>query len=204
MKEIIKNNKKKLIIMGVVLVALVIALAVIMIFENKNKNNDAYKFKEEYPEVSEENVFVYRDLDEIIKILENGTGIVYLGFPECKWCQAYVVMLDEVAREEGLEKIYYFNILEDRKNNTEQYQKVVKLLGDNLLFDEEGNHRVYVPDVTAVLKGEIIGHDNESSVVDGKETPEQYWTEEKATKLKQRLKTMIDQINTELCTSCDK
>ena len=204
MKEIIKDKKKKIIILSIALVVLIAALSLILVLENKKESKDALKFKEEYTEVSEENVFVYRNIDEIIKILENGTGIVYLGFPECKWCQAYVVMLDEVAREEGLEKIYYYNILEDRKNNTEEYQKIVELLGDNLLFDEEGNHRVYVPDVTAVLKGEIIGHDNESSVVDGKETPEEYWTEEKKTKLKQRLKSMIDQINTELCTSCDK
>ena len=45
----------------------------------------------------------------IVKILEHGTGVVYLGFPECPWCQAYVPMLNEVADIEGLEKIYYFN-----------------------------------------------------------------------------------------------
>ena len=173
-----KDSKIKLIVLGAILVLLIGSLVILMFSDNK-ENSDALKFKEEYSEVNDNNVFVYRDINEIINILENGTGIVYLGFPECKWCQAYVVMLDEVAREEGLEKIYYFNILEDRKNNTDEYQKIVKLLGENLLFDEEGNKRVYVPDVTAVLKGEIIGHNNESSVVDGTQTPEEYWDEEK-------------------------
>ena len=132
-----KDKKIKLIVLGAILVLLIGALVILMFSDDKNEvNNDALKFKEEYSEVSDDNVFVYRDINEIIKILENGTGVVYLGFPECQWCQAYVVMLDEVAREEGLEKIYYFNILEDRKNNTEEYQKIVSILKDNLLFDE--------------------------------------------------------------------
>ena len=200
-----KDKKIKLIVLGAILVLLIGALVILMFSDDKNEvNNDALKFKEEYSEVSDDNVFVYRDINEIIKILENGTGVVYLGFPECQWCQAYVVMLDEVAREEGLEKIYYFNILEDRKNNTEEYQKIVSILKDNLLFDEEGNKRIYVPDVTAVLKGEIIGHNNESSVVDGTQTPEEYWDEEKVKTLKSQLRNMISQVNDELCTSCDK
>ena len=74
---------------------------------NLTKVTDASKFKEEYSNVSEDNVFVYRTDKEIIEILKHGTGIVYLGFPECPWCQAYVSYLDEVAKETKIEKIYY-------------------------------------------------------------------------------------------------
>ena len=48
---------------------------------------------------------------EIIKIMKNGTGVVYLGFPECPWCQSYVKMLNEVAKDVGIEKIYYYNVV---------------------------------------------------------------------------------------------
>ena len=85
------------------------------------EETDSKKFKEEYPQVSEFNMFTYKSADDIIKILEHGTAIVYLGFPECPWCQAYVPMLNEVADSEGLEKIYYYNILNDRKDNTDNY-----------------------------------------------------------------------------------
>ena len=83
------------------------------------------KFSAEYHEVAKNNVFVYRNIDEIINILEKGTGIVYLGFPECKWCQRYTKYLNEVAMDMGISKIYYYNIREDRKLNTENYQKIV-------------------------------------------------------------------------------
>ena len=200
-----KDKKTKLILLIVSLVVLVGLLVFVILNEKKdNVSIDAKKFNEEYKLDDEENVFVYRSAEEIIKILENGTGVVYLGFPECPWCTAYVKILNEVAKEEGLEKIYYYNILEDRKNNTENYKKIVSILNDNLLYDEEGNKRIFVPDVTFILKGEIVGHDNETSVMESGITPEEYWSEENKTNLKEKLRKLIIKVNTEICTSCNK
>ena len=139
--------------------------------------------------------------------MENGTGIVYLGFPECPWCQAYVKYLNEVAKNEGIKEIYYFNILNDRTNNTKEYQKIVKLLGDNLEFDEEGNHRVYVPNVSFHINGEIIGNDFETAYdTKGFEKPSDYWTKEEIKDLKETLtkyaKRVVVALNT--CTDCNK
>lgn len=86
---------------------------------SKNKEvlttTDAVKFSEEYDTVSKDNVFVYRSLSEINKILENGSGIVYLGFPECPWCKRYVVYLNEVAKDEGAEKFIIIIFLKIEK-----------------------------------------------------------------------------------------
>lgn len=170
----------------------------------KKEETDAQKFAKEYNTVDEYNYFVYRDSKEIIKILENGTGAVYLGFPECPWCQAYVPMLNEVADIEGLEKIYYFNILEDRKNNTEDYQKIVEILKDYLQFDEEGNKRIYVPAVIFVSKGEIIGFDDETSYdTKGFDKPSDYWTEEEVLDLKRKLTKNMTEVVDNKCTDCN-
>ena len=173
---------------------------------NLTKVTDASKFKEEYSRVSEDNVFVYRTDKEIIDILKHGTGIVYLGFPECPWCQAYVSYLDEVAKETKIEKIYYLNILEIRKNNTKEYQEIVSLLDNYLSYDEEGKKRIYVPAIVAVKEGEIIGFDDETSHdTKGYETPEEYWEKEDLDSLKTKLKDMFNKTNTNVCTTdCNK
>lgn len=173
---------------------------------NLTKVTDASKFKEEYSRVSEDNVFVYRTDKEIIDILKHGTGIVYLGFPECPWCQAYVSYLDEVAKETKIEKIYYLNILEIRKNNTKEYQEIVSLLDNYLSYDEEGKKRIYVPAIVAVKEGEIIGFDDETSHdTKGYETPEEYWKNEDLAGLKKKIKEMFNKTNTNVCTTdCNK
>lgn len=205
-----KDSTKNKIILT--LLAIVIVLVGVIIFLNikkKNEDNsitDAKRFSEEY-KISEDNVFVYRNSDEILKIMRNGTGVVYLGFPECPWCSAYVVYLNEVAKENHLDKIYYYNILEDRKNNTEFYKEVIKLLRGNLQYDDEGNERLYVPNVSFHVKGKIIGNDYETS----KDThdlkdPKDYWTNEEISELKSTLtkytKEVVDNLNT--CTDCNK
>ena len=169
------------------------------------KETDSEKFAKEYNNITEDNYFVYRDIDEIIKILEHGTGVVYLGFPECPWCQAYVPILNEVADIEGLEKIYYYNIYEDRKNNTASYQQIVNLIGEYLQYDEEGNKRIYVPAIIVVSEGQIIGFDDETAYdTKGLEKPEEYWTEEEILDLKQKLTTMISEVVDNSCNDCNK
>ncbi len=197
-------NKKLLgIIIGVVV--LLGAVGVYFFYFRENIKTDAVRFASEYTSVLEDNIFVYRNPKEIINILENGTGIVYMGFPECPWCQAYVPYLNEVATNEGIEKIYYLNVLEIRKNNTPEYQKIVSILSDYLLNNDEGNKRVYVPDVTVVKNGEIVGHDNETSVVSEEDgTPADYWTSEKTNNLKSKLENMIKPIVETTCTTCER
>lgn len=183
-------------------VVLALFLLVYFVFI-KNNDSDAVRFQREYTQVDKDNVFVYRDEDEIIKILKNGTGIVFLGFPECPACQAYVKMLNDVAKSEGIEKIYYYNIKNAREENTEGYKEIVELLGENLLFDEEGNRRVYVPDVTFVLDGNIVLHDNESSVLDKGVTPTEYWTDKRKENLRKKLVEGMKLISDDMCTSCN-
>ena len=192
--------KKKILLIIPIIFALLLTACT-----KEEKETDAKKFAKEYTQITEDNYFVYRTSDEIIKILENGTGVVYLGFPECPWCQSYVKMLNEVADIEGLEKIYYLNILEDRKNNTEDYQKIVEILKDHLQYDDEGNKRVYVPAVIVVSKGEIIGFNDETSYdTKGFENPEDYWTEEEISDLKLNLTDMINQVLDNKCTDCNE
>lgn len=196
-----KINSKYIVygIIGVVLLALIIF---IIVYNAKNNIPDNEKFANEYTEVGQNNVFVYRNADEIIKILEGGTGLVYLGFPECPWCQAYVPMLNEAAKEEGVEKIYYFNIREDRQENSKNYQKIVKIVKNYLMKDDEGNERIFVPDVYAVRDGKILSHNNETSVIDSDITPSAYWTTSKKTEIKSTFKTMINDVYSNVCKTC--
>lgn len=205
------KNKKDYIIVGVLVIAII---ATCLYFftannktpeENNTKTENSEKFSKEYTELKGDNAYTYKNIDEIIKILEHGTGIVYLGFPECPWCQRYVVYLNEVAKKENLEEIYYYNIKKDREDNTDDYQKLVSLLEENLQYDKEGNKRIYAPSVIAVKSGKIIGFDDETAYdTKGHATPNEYWTDEEVKDLKEKLTTMIKEVNKSMCTDCNK
>jgi len=197
MKEV--KNKVTKITLGILSILLIIG-APIIIFEKFNHEEktltDAKKFAKEYKISDENNLFTYSSANEIIKTLETGTGVIFLGYPECKWCQAYASILNEVAKEEGIEKIYYYNIKEDRNKNTKDYEKITSLLSNYLLHDDEEKYKIFVPDVTIVKNGNIIGHNNESALITKQDgTPEEYWKEERKASLKDTLRSYFEEIN---------
>lgn len=201
-------KNKGLIIGLVAIIIILIGVVVFLLVRDNNEENveatptDAEKFAEEYPSMPDDNVFTYATVDEIIDVLDGGSGIVYLGFPECQWCNAYVPYLNDVAKSVGVNEILYYNIREDRSNNSENYQKIVELLDGYLTDDEEGNPRIYVPAVIFVNNGTIVGFDDETSLDTGGFTnPDDYWTEEKVSDLKSRLTSYMQSCT--VCTDCN-
>ena len=207
------KNKRLFAVISILIIVGVLGLTYFLLNQDDNKkeeNNklaDAQKFAEEYTSVTEDNVFVYATAEEIIKVMENGTGVVYLGFPECPWCQAYVVYLNEVAQEVGIEKIYYYNVMKDRNDNTEEYQKMVAILEKELEYDLEGNRRIYVPNVSFHVKGELIGNDLETAYdTHDLSDPAEYWTAEEVKDLKKKLTAYMETVDASLnaCSDCNK
>ena len=199
---------KRKIIIGVVAFLILSIIILILIFKNSNKDldtRDALKFAEEYTQIDQDNVFLYRNASEIVRILEHGTGVIYLGFPECKWCQKYVSYLNEAAKDNNITRIYYLDILEDRSNNTSEYQNIVSLLNEYLEYDEEGNKKVFVPAVIVVNNGEIVGFDDETSLdTHDLDDPDEYWTKEEIDDLMNRLAKMFDYVNDGTCSECNE
>lgn len=154
----------------------------------------------DYEKVPEDNIFYTSDKDGVLKLLEHGTGAILLGFKECPWCQAYAPYLDEVSKEYDL-KVLYYDVLEDRKENTEFYQTLVNIMneqGDDITgYDNDGNARIYVPLVIYVIKGEIVGYDSETSQLSTDDiSVEDYWTEDKVQALKDKLSAYSEKVKT--------
>ena len=154
--------------------------------------SDAAKFKRHYPQAADDNRFVYVSPSEIKQIFEHGSGLVFLGFKECPWCQKLAPMIDEAAKAEGLTKVYYMDIRQARANNDVTYQMLVEKLKDYLAKDGSGNPRIFVPDVTALRDGKIVGRFlPETSIDDKGLTPGEYWTTERRADAIKQLREII-------------
>lgn len=179
-----------------------------------NTDVDSIKFKNEYEALNEngielnidkDNPIEYAGYDKILEIIENGTGIIYLGFPGCPWCRNALPVLFDVAKENKVETIYYMNILNERdsyvvedgklvyakdeegneKKGTEGYHKLLKVLDKHLndytvLFEgkeyKTGEKRIYAPSIIFVRDGKVLGI--HVSTVDSQENPKEPLTDE--------------------------
>lgn len=195
--------KRKISIFLIIIVAVVGTILIYKHFDKKVIDNKSVtKFSDEYTLVDKDNVFVYSNIDEIANMIENGTGIIFIAYPECPWCQRYAMYLNEVAKENNIKEIYYLNIKHDRQINSSKYSKIARLLENYLYSDDTGKAKIFVPDLIFVKNGKIIANDNETAITMASMDIETYWTEEVIMEFKDKITNYIREYDT-TCSICN-
>lgn len=159
---------EKIKIILVVIIAVVGALLIYDKFTEKKENiKIEYKnINSEYTLVEKNNIFKYKNIDDVIKTIQSGSGVIFLCSPESDSCQQYAESLDKASKEANLDQIIYCNIKSDRNSNSIKYQKLVNLLNDYLRVDDLNNKIIYMPEVLFINNGKIIDHDNTNTLND--------------------------------------
>lgn len=97
------------------IVFLIVVIAIGLFVRSK----DNIKFKNEYEKnsdiygeliIQKENPMKYTNAKEAVNLLQSGSGIIYIGFPECPYCRQVVPFLIQAAERANVEEIYYLNI----------------------------------------------------------------------------------------------
>lgn len=227
------------IVMKKVIFSLLIIIGIVFL-GGCSKETDALKFKEEYEslngtsiensnykypsiEIINDNAVKYSTNEEILKVLENGTGVIYFGYPTCPWCRNAVPVLLEAANEVGIENIYYLNMKDERdqikvkedgtlevvNEGTEGYKKLLERL-DNILTeytleDVHGNtisaneKRIYVPLAVFVREGEIVGYHVDT--VETQTNPFELLNEEQKNELMDIYINLMHKVLNDVCDS---
>ena len=241
-------DKDKKLFLGVIVLLLIFMVFVgILAFKDKKEETkkeaettEAMNFKMEYEtlnnkvntnngkqykslNISNNNPVDYASEEEIISILEQKTGIIYLGFPTCPWCRSMLPVLLQTMDNMNIDKLYYLNILEMRdtfelddkghaekvKDGTEGYYKMLEILDDFLepfyLTNEKGKEidtkekRIYAPTVIGVKNGRVVGI--HVSTVDSQKDPYEALTKEQEEELSS---IFIELINKVYDVDCDE
>jgi thiol-disulfide isomerase/thioredoxin len=221
-----KNKSYIMIIIFIIAIAIISVLFYKEYISNKRKaNKEALDFKQEYESLNntkdnngniqyinisfpEKNPFRYATIDEIFNFLSKGTGILYFGMPECNWCRTMLPVLLDAANTEGIKEILYYNPKQIRKDNTEEYQRLVAMLNDYLSTDtttqketdenfDSTKKRLYMPDVYFIKNGKIVG--NHMDTLDSQKDAKTPLTVEQYTELKTIFTDLISKIKNESC-----
>ncbi len=195
-------DKDKKMFLGILLLLFMFMIFVgIIAFRDKKEENsmntDAINFKNEYESlnnvvndksgktIKEISIDANNPVDilteeETVSLLENGTGILYFGFPDCPWCRSMLPVLLKTLNNMSIDKLYYLNVknirdtlalgeknkVEIKEEGTKGYYKILELMDDVLepyyLTSEDGKKidtkekRLYAPTVVAIKEGKIV------------------------------------------------
>lgn len=177
--------KDRLPVVGLtVVVAIAIIAGIIVLSKNdvspqgKSENTNQVALYEEYPDLPKNNNFTRQPAANIIETLESGTGLVFLGFKECPWCQKLAPIVNQAASDTN-STVYYLDIRQLRQDNSPEYQKLASILSEHLPVGENGQPVITVPDVSIVKNGDIVWRYQNEKVSSEESTPNAYWTDER-------------------------
>ena len=214
------NNYKSLLFIGIAIIFITACAAdsdaARFRHENEIFNGQVSRDGENYHKtlnIPRRNPFVFVDGYQVYEMLttSSGSGIIYMGFPECPWCRALIPVLIDAVNESGYRgRVYYYNGLADRdilrldddgeieviEPGEPIYHQLVELLFDYLgpylgLYDES-IRRIYFPTtvffndgvITSVHLGTVASHTRGWDYLD----------EEQLAELKNALIAQIDEI----------
>ncbi len=135
-------------------------------------------FAKEFEKVNIDNPFIYAKGSEINNLLD-GDAIILFGTSINEyskiWTQNTALIMQKAAENIGIDKIYYYNFINDRANNSGNYELILEKLSSRLYTNDLGKKIIYSPTIVVVKNGFIIHFDDEDSLVRGDDPIDSYF-----------------------------
>ena len=187
-------NKIKMIL--ILLIAVGGALLIYNHFEKKRSTEvEINKFNSEYNINCENNVYSYKNIDEILDLFDGKTGIVFLCTPTSKWCQRYALYLNDVLLENNYQdELYYLDITKERSLDSIKYQRLLTYLESYLYKNDQDDSKINMPDLTFIKEGTIVAHNNDTSLIPSDVKVDEYWNQNRIDDFKNKIKEYLEVI----------
>lgn len=168
------KSKTQMVIYIIIFCLLIYAFIYLGKKEYKVELPDNEKFSSMFSMVSTDNVFKIVNATEARMVSRGAKGIVLFG-TENEWVNYYAYIVNKIAKEVGVEEIYYYDFTKNRKNNNGTYEDIVKNLSNYVTYNDKGVAEIYAPSLLVVSKDEVLLFDSDTSFIKGKTTPSTYW-----------------------------
>lgn len=194
-----KRNNKKLfknkIQMFIYLILFAICIFLFIVIGKtdytKNELPDAIKFSNTFKSVPENNLYVYATSSDVYNIINKQSGIILMGFSKNKWVEEYASILNDVAMNYKIDKLYYYDFEKDRDDNNGTYEAIVNKLINYAPSNDKGEREIYAPTVVIVKNGNVIAYFDETTFIKGDITSKEYYSEENYVKTYNQFKEAI-------------
>lgn len=172
------KNKTQMVIYIILFCLLIYGFIYLGKKDYKVKLSDNERFSSEFSLVSKDNVFKYVNATDARMVAKGAKGIVLFGTNN-DWVNYYAYIVDKVAKEVGIEEIYYYDFIKNRKDNNGTYEDIVKTLSNYVTYNDKGVAEIYAPSLLVISNDKVILFDSETSFVKGDILPNAYWNSEK-------------------------
>ncbi len=191
-KKFFKNKIQMVSYIIIFIICIILFIVIGSIDYDKLEESDAVKFNNLYSNVSKDNVYHFATSTDVLNIIQGRSGIVLFGFPENEWTKYYAYYLNEVAKENNIQEINYYDFLRDRENSNGTYETIITHLSNYVPTNDLGNQNIQAPTILIVKNGNILLYLDDLSIIKGNIKPESYFDESTINNLMEKLRTALD------------
>lgn len=163
---------------------------------------------EKYASNSEPKVWVisdfYNDLDvsnetyevirgkKMISLLKDGKSLIFIGSKSSSYSVKYMEELNKVIKDNKIEKVYYYDLDNDKGQRNSNYYEIRELLNGYLTITDDSNNNLLAPSFYIVDGGKVKYYNTDTVAMKNTDTIESYWTEDKEIEFRQEISEAIN------------
>lgn len=187
------TTKKKNIIRKIIYALLFsLCIAGFIILGNKYAQNPEDKvvvFSDYYPDIN--NDFEVIRGTELINKLSRNKNLIFIGSSSSKWSQKYAELINEISNESNVDKIYYYDLSNDKVQKNSNYYEIREKLKGYLTTTDGSDNNLLAPSFYIVDNGKVKYYNTDTTSMQNALEVSDYWTFEKEVTFKMEIKEAI-------------
>lgn len=189
------NVKTKNILKKIIYVILFVLMIFAFIYlSEKYKDNSKEEVKtisNYYPEINSD-VFNVINGTKLINVIKKDKNIIFIGSQTSRWSGQYIKELNSIFQEIGLDKIYYYDINNDKAQKNSNYYEIRELLNGFLTSTDGSENNLLAPSFYIIDNGKVLYYNNDTVAMKNTTEIEDYWTEEQKKQFAFEIKNAIN------------
>lgn len=127
----------------------------------------------------------YQDIDnkyyevirgkKLISLLKEGNHLILIGNQKSEYSKKYIQELTIVLEELNIDKVYYYDLINDKAQANSNYYEIIDLLEGHLTTTDSSEKNLLAPSFYIVDNGEVKYYNIETVAMKNTDTIESYW-----------------------------
>lgn len=172
------TTKTKALIRKIIYAILFAAMIFCFIYiGNKYTTDDkdkTVKISDYYQEIDNKYYEVIRG-KKLISLLKEGNHLILIGNQKSEYSKKYIQELTTVLEELNIDKVYYYDLINDKAQANSNYYEIIDLLEGHLTTTDSSEKNLLAPSFYIVDNGEVKYYNIETVAMKNTDTIESYW-----------------------------
>lgn len=156
-----------------------------------NSKDEVITISDYYSNIKDDKYEIVRG-KKLISLLKKGKHLIMIGNKESQYSQKYLEELNTIIEELEIDKVYYYDIINDKSQANSNYYEIIELLEGNLTTTDSSEKNLLAPSFYIVDNGEVKYYNIETVAMKNTDSIESYWNVQTEFNFRQEVSSAIN------------